>query len=147
MCGLNQTTEACSRNVIDKYDAVMGLLDKVMMYVQVTGETCDNHLLLGWDETTNQVFLCAKRDRFDYAILRANTKKDYVIIEDFLPVYGWNEYILLYRCVQSMTKSGSLYLDFDPTDLLSFWFHGVVQCSKDSMELKTKQIGLVQVEI
>ena len=41
----------------------------------------------------------------------------------------------------------SLYHNFDPTDLLSSWFHGVVQCSKDSMELNTKQIGWVKVEI
>ena len=55
---------------------------------------------------------------------------------------------LLYSWVQVMTlKWYGLYLHFRQAEFLSSWFYGVVQCSKDSIELKIKTIGFQKVEI
>ena len=75
-CGLNQFMKACNGNIIDKYDIPVGLLDKIMIYMQRIGAIYENHLLIDQDKITSRAKYCAERDNLDYVILRVNTTKD-----------------------------------------------------------------------
>ena len=99
---LNQYDKRCVGLAYDKTTATDNFIVKATEYVQRTQQQLDEFSYIDWVGKHDMVREAATLERVDYATIEADPNKDchyswhiHVIFCEVLPVFGWNEYILV----------------------------------------------------
>ena len=100
--GLNQYDKRCVGLACNKTKATENFIGLAKQYMQATHQHLDNYTDIDWVGKQKQVIDSAQAEKVDYATLEADPNKDchyswhlHVILHEVLPIFGWNEYILV----------------------------------------------------
>ena len=100
--GLNQYDKKCVGDVFDKLGATTKFLALAAQYMETISPQLQDFSNINWVTKQNQAWAIAQNEGVDYATLEADPNKDcyyswhvHVIFTEVLPIFGWNEYILV----------------------------------------------------